>query len=133
MARCRFVTPHVIRLPLSDGDWLDVKRELNAGETLRVWTNLVKEFKPGERPTLRPELVGRTKILEYVVGWSLVDAKGEPVAFTSAALDGLDTDSYAEIVAVIDTHDEEVEKAQAERKKSQGGESTLLAILPSAS
>jgi len=32
MPRCRVVRPGLTRLPLSGGDWVEVRRELNAGE-----------------------------------------------------------------------------------------------------
>ena len=105
MARSRFVVPDVVRLPLSDGDWIDVKKELNAGEQRRVFTNLVKTMQAGEKPELNPEQVGKTKILEYVVGWSFRDGADKPVPFSATALDNVDPDTYAEIMAAVDVHD----------------------------
>jgi len=116
MARNRFVVPDVVRLPLSDGDWIDVKKELNAGEQRRVFTNLVKTMQAGEKPELNPEQVGKTKILEYVVAWSFGTG---PQAFSASALDAIDPDSYAEIMAAVDAHDESSDKAREERKNGR--------------
>ena len=116
MARSRFVVPDVVRLPLSDGDWIDVKKELNAGEQRRVFTNLVKTMQAGEKPELNPEQVGKTKILEYVVAWSFGTGAQ---AFSASALDAIDPDSYAEIMAAVDTHDEAADKARTERKNGR--------------
>lgn len=132
MARCRFIQPNTTRLTLSDGDWLDVKSELNAGETRRVYTNLVKKMKAGEAAELNPEQVGKTKIQEYVVGWSLVGFDGKPMPFTPVALDSLDAETYAEISNAIDQHEEAVEKARTERKNGRStptpSEATLQSV-----
>ena len=119
MGRSRFVAPEVVRLTISEGDWIDVKRELNAGETRRIYTDLIRDFRAGEQATLDPKQVGLTKILNYVVGWSFVDADNRPVPFSQAALENLDTDSYKEIADAIDAHDTASEKARAERKNAR--------------
>ena len=129
MARSRFVVPDVVRLPLSDGDWIDVKKELNAGEQRRVFTNLVKTMQAGEKPELNPEQVGKTKILEYVVAWSFGTGAQ---AFSASALDAIDPDSYAEIMAAVDAHDEAADKARAERKNGRSTPTTSPAISISA-
>ena len=36
MSRNRFVKPETVRLPLSDEDWIDVKRSLTYGEAKRA-------------------------------------------------------------------------------------------------
>ena len=129
-SRNRFVQPRTVRLPLSDGDWIDVKAELNAGEQRRIFTGLVKTMQAGEKPELNPEQVGKTKILEYVVDWSLRDGD-KAVPFSPAALDNVDPDTYSEIMAAVDAHDEAADKARAERKNGSGTPTTSPVILPS--
>lgn len=119
MARTRFVSPDVVRLPLSDGYWIDVKKELNAGEERRIFTNIVKTMHAGEKAELDPDKVGKTQMLAYIVDWNFTGEDGKTVPFSEAALDNLDQPSYAEISAAIDTHVEGVEKARAERKNGQ--------------
>lgn len=133
MPRNRFVAPLVVRLPLSDGDWIDVKKELNAGEQRRIFTGLVKSMTAGEKAELNPEHVGKTKILEYVVDWSFMDAEGQPVPFSASALDAIDPSSYAEIMAAVDAHDEAAEQARDERKNASGGKTGSTPTLPSPS
>lgn len=129
--RCRFVQPEIVRLSLSDGDFIDVKKELTAGEQRRMFAAMMRDMTPGEKVTLNPELVGRTKLTAYVVGWSFVDAEGKPVPVSDSAIDNLDTDSYAEMVKAIDAHEaaQEAEKG----KNVQSGSSKSIATLPSAS
>jgi hypothetical protein len=132
MARNRFVTPGITRLPLSDGDWIDVKKELNAGEQRAIFTDLVKEMVAGEKPHLDPKQVGKTKLMQYIVAWSFADAKGDVVPFSEGALENLDPDTYGELVEAVDAHEETAEKVRAERKNDRSGESTSKAISLSA-
>jgi len=114
------VQPDVVRLTLSDGDYIDVKKELNAGEERRVWWRLVKTMTPGEKPVLDPEKVGLTKVVEYLVGWSFTDTAGKPVKVSEAALTNLDGETYSEIVKVIDAHDDAVIAEREARKNGKG-------------
>lgn len=123
MGRCRIVRPNSMRLPISDGDYIDVKKELNAGESRQVYAGMVKEQKFGEAPTADPARVGLTKMLQYLLGWSLVDLKDEPLELSEAALLSLDLPTYNEINAAIDTHAEKVEADREARKNSQATES----------
>lgn len=132
-SRCRFVQPSVVRLPLSDGEYIDVKQELTAGEQRRIFSGLVKEHRAGETALLDSEQVGKTKLLEYLVGWSLVGLDGHPEPVSASAIDHLDVDTYREIVQAIEAHDERVEAARAARKNGQGGEKVSPAISPSPS
>jgi hypothetical protein len=129
--RCRFVQGDVIRVPLSGGEWIDVKKELNAGEARRIFATLVKTMNVGEVTTLDPEKVGLTKVVEYVVGWSLLGTDGRPEPVSESAIDGLDQDTYREIVDAVDAHDVACEAIRVARKNGQGGETASAAISPS--
>ena len=61
MGRNRDVPPDTIRLPLSDGDFLTVIKELNAGEYLDMLAN------QDAGPAL-------ARMLAYLVGWTCVGA-----------------------------------------------------------
>lgn len=128
MARCRFVQPDVVRLPLSDGDWIDVKKELNAGEQRRVFSRLVKAMHFNEKAEVDPEQVGLSKVVEFLVGWSFTDSGGKPVPVSEAAIGNLDGATYAEIVKAVDAHEEASDKARDERKNEKGDETRSSAI-----
>jgi len=130
MGRCRFVRPETVRLTLSDGEWLEVKRELNAGEQNHLESGYVKDLKMGDRPTLDYERVGKTRILEYVTGWSLCGFSGQPEPFDESALDLLDQDTYLEILEAIRVHELEISARREARKNGQGGESRSSPISP---
>jgi hypothetical protein len=128
--RCRFVQPSVVRLPLSDGEYVDVKQELTAGEQRRIFSQLVKEMHAGEKTVLDPEQVGKTKLLEYIVGWSFLGLDGQPAPVCESTIDCLDTDTYRELVDAVDAHELRSEQARAARKNGQGGEKVSPAISP---
>lgn len=131
MGRCRFVQPDTVRLPLSDGDFIDVKRELNSWERRRILSSLVNTgLGFGEKPTLNPQLVGKTRIVEYLLGWSFIDAEGRPVPVSESALDSLDMDTYAEVSAAIDAHEERGDQLREAKKKPPAGESASSATSP---
>jgi hypothetical protein len=129
MPKYRFVEPDIVRLPLSDGDWIEVKRELTAGEQRKLFGGMVRDYdKESGRPLLDPERVGRTRLSAYLLDWSFVDRQGKPVALNESAIDNLDVDTYAEINKALDVHEEAVERA---RKNPQPGEPKSAATSPS--
>lgn len=131
MARNRFVRPQTVRLELSDGDWIEVKKELNAGEHRRVFGRLVKDMRAGERAQLDPEQVGLTKVVEYLVAWSLED-NGKPVEITEGAINSLDAQTFGEIVKAIDEHEARVDAEIEARKNATDGEKASSPTSPSA-
>jgi len=133
VSRCRFVQPGIVRLPLSDDEWIDVKRELNAGEQRRVFAGMVRDMRAGERTTLDPELVGKTRLVEYIVAWSFVDFDGRPEPVGESAIDALDMDTYREIDDALDAHEQTISDARDARKKKPGGATTSPAISASPS
>ena len=113
MSRCRFVQPKIVRLPLTEGEWVDVKRELSYGEQTDMYAAMRKQFGAGTVPVLDLTLIGRARMGAYLLAWSLVDAEGTPVPVSPAAINNLDADTAREIAAALEAHDE----ALAEEKK----------------
>lgn len=110
MSRCRFVVPETVRIAISDGDWIEVKRELNAGERRAIFARMSKSMHFGEKPEVEPGQVGKAKLIEYLVAWSFRDRQDRPVEVTAEAIDALESDTYAELVAAIDQHEAQQEK-----------------------
>jgi hypothetical protein len=112
MSRCRVVAPEVVRLSLSDGDYLDVNKELNAGQYLELLTALV-DRKPF------------AKALAYLVSWSLVGLNGQPLPYEldmpederRSTIGALDKGTVREITAVLDKHEAAEEQALTAKKK----------------
>jgi len=99
MGRCRIASADVVRLPLSDGDFLTVRKELNAGEGLDL------EAIPPAQRTL-------ATIQAYLVGWSFVGVGGAPLAYSlmqsveerADVIRNLDTATMDEIVTALSAH-----------------------------
>jgi hypothetical protein len=113
MGRCRVVAPEVVRLPLSDGDYLEVQKELNAGQYLELLYALA-DRKPFAKP------------IAYLVGWSLVGLTGQPLPYDldmpendrRSTIGALDKGSLREITAALDKHEATEEQALAAKKKT---------------
>jgi len=98
-------------LPLSDGDFLTVKKELNAGEYVDYLTD-----RPADRVFAAP--------LAYLVGWSLVGVGGEPIPYSMGqsrderrdVLRSLDQVTMLEIVKAIDAHASSTDRTVEEKK-----------------
>jgi hypothetical protein len=118
MGRSRVVQPEVVRLALSDGDFIDVKRDLNAGEYFDLLTALADRQK-------------FAKILAYVVGWSLVGLDDQPLPYDADdpaptrrdTIGALDKATLRELIATIDRHEaaQDVELAKKKTAPSSGG------------
>ena len=121
----RVVRPAIVRLPLSGGDWVDVLQELNAGEYYDCLVAM-SERKPF------------AKVVQYVVGWSLVGFEDQPLPYSLElpesvrrdTLRSLDQATIRELVAVIDKHEQAHDDA---KKKTRAGVPTSPAIFASVS
>jgi hypothetical protein len=123
MGACRFVQPQITRLPLSGGEWIEVKNELNVGEWFDMFA-LLGEAK------MRRDLM-RAQILAYVVNWSLRDAAGQPVTFSAETLGHLDLGTYREIDVAVSAHINAQEATRTDTKNETGGEPTSAPTSPS--
>lgn len=119
----RFVQPEVVRLDLSDGDWLDVRKELSTGEARRAMAKTIKTMRADGRIEPDLEMLGRAEIAAYIVDWSFVDGHDKRVPFMDAAMDNLTQDAYSEIETAVRAH---IAAVEDERKNSKSGSSLKL-------
>lgn len=132
------VKPKTVRLSLSDGQFLDVKRRLNAGEQQDLFAAMAPYLVAGEKPQLKSQSVMTAKILAYLLGWSLTD-DGAPIPMNPdlpetarlATLRSLDPDVFREIREVIDAHEAAIDKEIDEAKKMKGSTSASSKTSPS--
>jgi len=116
MGRSRVVLPAVVRVPLSEGDWIDVKRELNAGEYYDLLTAMADRQK-------------FAKILAYVVGWSFVGEDDHPIPYAlddpeparRDTIGALDKGTLRELIAALDKHEAAQEQLLAKKKATPAG------------
>jgi hypothetical protein len=117
MPRLRFVTPEVVRLPLSDGDWIEVKKRLSVGESRAATSSFIGRFHGDGSRTPNLETLGMGQTLAYLVRWSFRDANDHPVSVSLDALKSLDSDTYREIEDAIEAHEARVTMEAAEQEK----------------
>lgn len=113
----RFVKAGRTRLPLSDGDWIEVKTGLTYGESQLLANSGIKSFK---NPNSGVTEVGIDfseanieRICTWVVDWSLRDDEDRAVRFSRDAVVNLAPEAAQEILDAIDRH---VEALEAEKK-----------------
>jgi hypothetical protein len=134
-----FVRPEPIRLSISGGHYIDIKKRLNHGEREDMYARIAPYVVPGELPQMNRREVRTAKVLTYLLGWSLVDDEGTPVAFSPVlsetdrldTIRSLDPDRFDEIHIAIEKHEEAYEKELAKKKKSQATASASPATSPS--
>lgn len=123
MGRNRFAPATVDRIPLDDGDWIEVKHELNNGEHKKL-----------EAAGLKPPTVVNGKVISpidwevyeiercaiFLVDWSFRDADDRPVPVNLASIRALDIETFDAINSAIFKHVAEVaveKKAQREERE----------------
>lgn len=107
MARNRFVKPGVVRVPLSDDDWIDLKRELTVGEARQILFSTLEEQGDG---TFKRNLDAAImlRLLSYIVAWSFVD-DGRPVPVSADAINALDVPTLTELISAVNAHEASVQ------------------------
>jgi hypothetical protein len=120
-----FVKPEVVRLPLVDGEWIEVKKELTKGERDKVNAMLIREVRADGRMSPDLEMMSKAEVLAYLVDWSLVN-NGTPVRIDTdadklSAINQMPIEAFDLIAGVVSAH---VARTEAENagKKDQGGE-----------
>jgi hypothetical protein len=118
----RFVKPEIVRIPLSGGDWIEIKRRLTAGETKRVQARMLKNSYAGEKMEIDFEMAEVSQVIEYLADWSFVDEAGQPVKirdtapeYMAGAVRSLDPDTFREIVEAIAAHEKTLEEEKKPR------------------
>jgi hypothetical protein len=116
MLHSRVVAPQTIRLTLSGGDWVDVQKELNAGDYYDLLLALV-DRKPF------------AKLLTYLVSWSLLGLDGQPLPYTRElpealrrdTIRSLDKGTVRELIGLLDRHEAAVDAEREEKKRVPAG------------
>ena len=130
----RFVRPDTITLPLSGGDSITIRKRLTAGERRDMYARM---YFP-DTVRVDPMRVHRAQITAYLLDWSGKDDSGAPVPIAGltmpdleSVVDGLDPDSFAEIVEAIDRVTGAAEATAEKNEPADGGIASSV-ILPSA-
>lgn len=123
--------PEPVRLELSNGTWISVKKHLNAGEQRRVFAKIILKMEAGKTVELDPEQAGLSICVEYLLDWNVMDADGKPLvvrdqpaSVKQAALQLLEPEDFEEIRDAIQKHDELMKLERMMEKKVPAGAST---------
>lgn len=138
MGRDRIVEPESVRLSISDGDYIDVKKRLNHGEHDDYLARIAPLQTAGERLRYETRQVRTGKVLAYLLGWSLTH-KGAPIPFSPempdnarlATINSLDQDTFFELFLAIDAHEDRVQAERDALKNAQSGGNVSLTTSPS--
>ncbi len=135
----RVVRPETQKLEISGGDWLLIKKRLNHGEQDDAFARGYVVDGDRTRVNLLQQ-TGMKKITAYLLDWSLTDLDEQqivilkqPVETVEAALRSIDPESFDEILAAINAHEQAMDRAAAAKKKIPSGDGASAAISPSPS
>jgi len=133
----RFVRPELTRLPLPGGEWIAVKKRLTAGEH-REMVRRYTFTKDDDTLHIDLLLVGRAKVLAYLVDWSLVGLdnqplpiRGESLDVVSAAIDQLEPADFEILKDAILAHEVAMQQERDQEKKVPPGGPVSPPISPS--
>lgn len=124
----RFVKPVTDRIELTGGAWIEVKHQLTVGERRGILSRAAKGgvSTDGQRVHLDGAEMAFARVETWLTDWSARDAQDKPMKLTPAALRALDAESFAEIEAALDAHEEAVDAAKNSPASVANGSSTPL-------
>ena len=126
----RYRRQEEVRIELSEGDWLLVRKHMTAGEERDAQARVIKagSFKQGEKPELDLEHLGIAQAVSYLIDWSITDADDKPIRirdqsydFVAAALQNQMPESVFEILTAIQAHDAAMTAEREFQKKDRAG------------
>jgi hypothetical protein len=122
MKRNRFVAPETCKLELSDGDWIEIKKQLSVGDDRRYRSAGLKRLTgaPGSNAAsvdVDWAELALARVTTYLIDWSFTDANGKSINVSPQAIQELQPDDFEEIDAVIVKH---IEEMTAEKKANAG-------------
>ncbi len=137
MPKHRGVRLDLVRLDLTEGDWIDIKRELSGGEERECTSRAIRGYftQDGQQKAdLDPNKILAVRACLYLQGWSLLDGGGramvwpinKPLDVKLAIYSALDRDTMSEIDDALAAHRE----AEDAKKKTPAGETGSADALP---
>lgn len=121
----RMRKPETVRVAISRGDSLVLKKYLTAGEHRAIFRRMMSN---GATPArVDPLLVGVSRAAGYLVDWTITDDDDRPIEIRGlepdaimSVLDALELDDFREIVDAIEAHEAAMDRARADEKKTAG-------------
>jgi hypothetical protein len=123
----RFVRPETVKLDLSEGDWILIKKRLTAGEQRDAFNRAYVQG-DDDKFVVHPGRIGLSMLSAYLLDWSLTDAdgqqviiRGEPIAIVEQTLNGLDPDDFNELRIAVEQHEKRMIAERESEKKTRAG------------
>jgi len=107
VSRQAFVTPATVKLELTEGDWIEVKKELTYGEQLQLQDESAVRGEDDIRHFTNSAFY-IARLVIWIVDWSFEDDKGH-VEVTADAVRALRGEIAGEINTAINKHEAEQE------------------------
>lgn len=105
MKRQKFVNGDVHRIDISDGDWIEVKKDLNTGDQKRLeaaGNGVPIKLADGSMYTpIDWSIYEIDRAAIFLTAWSLQDGNGQPVKLERAAICALEPMDFEEINTTI--------------------------------
>jgi hypothetical protein len=125
-----FVTPRIVRLPISPDDWIDVKAELTYGETMEMFTAMRDPRSSSDKPD--PLRVEPARFVAWILAWSFVGPDGQAPDVTLGNVATLRPRMVRRIADVLNAHEARVDAEQEAEKNDPAGDLNSSASSPSA-
>jgi len=124
----RFVSPETVRITLADGpngdkNWIDVKKDLTAGEEKRYRSAGLRRMTPRADANSSSEIdidwlaMALARVEAYLVDWSAKKPDGKDLPVTRQAIEALETTDFDEIDTAIQKH---MDQRLEEKKQTNG-------------
>ena len=125
MPRNRFVEPETVRLELSDGDWIEVKKELTYGEEQRLTGAAMTSMNvqsdadrvkaktadgEGVRVNLENERYAVLRFYTWIAEWSFTNKHGKHINVSRESISNLIASDAHEIDTALSAYIDSVEE-----------------------
>jgi len=108
--RKAFVEPATVKLELSEGDWIEIKKELTYGEQLRLQDDSAQTGEDDKRRFAYSAFYV-ARLVTWIVDWSFEDEHGH-VEVTADAIRALKGDIAGEINTALNKYETEQEASK---------------------
>lgn len=122
-----FVAPETVRLDLGDGQWMDIKKQLNTGETQEMYRQM-----RGTDGAVDSSKIRLAKVAAYLLDWSLVDLGGKKAEPNEDSLKNMHPLAFGDLFDKVLAHEKSIEAEFEDAKKSPAGETPSSATFASA-
>lgn len=119
MGRNRFAGRETVRIEISDGDWIEVKKQLTNGDQARLNSRMygrvdVAAVAGGAAaPGIDIEAMAIDLLEVWLTDWSFRDADDKPVALSRDAIMALDEETGEEVQGALAKHVQAYDRGKA--------------------